>query len=68
MVDATPLAVVRLEKDCKYVRKFVEEKAPGEDSAMNSPEKEGTLYVGHDWERAAGTSGTQRYRLWLEPL
>jgi len=67
MADAAvPLAVVRLDKVCRHVRKFVEE--VDETSTMNSPEWQGTLYVAKAWEVAMGTADVRQYRIWLEPL
>ena len=63
---AVPLAVVRLDKVCRHVRKFVEETDGA--STMNSPESQGTLYVAATWEGVMGTGDVQRYRVWLEPL
>jgi len=67
MVDAAvPLAVVRLDKVCRHVRKFVEESDGA--STMNAPESQGTLYVAKTWEVAMGSADARRYRIWLEPL
>lgn len=63
---AVPLAVVRLEKVCRHVRKFVEERSG--DSTMNAPESNGTLYVAKAWEGVMGTGDAKQYRIWLEPL